>query len=191
MIKSFLRWTVALVMAVGLAVMAPGQAQAAPNAAKCRIVKSNTVGGMNWTRLKVKRVCTDKLKSGTSGTAYLAKRSIQVNFNNQRTTTKQVEKATVHELAHHVEFRTSNAQRAKLYKHLGLKNPKGNYFAINDRYYYNGSMARWKQSPRERLAESVVNCTYGTPNHKGMKLVPKNKCKVFMKDFKQSLAVAR
>jgi len=95
----------------------------------------------------------------------------------RRTSNTAVAKATVHELTHHVEYRTTARQRARLYAGLGIRNPSGNYFAFNDGYYYSGSLARWKASPRERLAESVVDCTYGSPNHKGMKLVPRGKCK--------------
>ena len=67
----------------------------------------------------------------------------------------------------------------------------GNYFAINDAYYYSGPLALWKQSPRERLAESVVNCKLGSPNHSGMALVPRAKFTPFLNEFKASLAAAR
>lgn len=129
---------------------------------KCQIVRSPVVGGFAWRGMPTRR---------TSNTA--------------------VAKATVHELTHHVEYRTTARQRARLYADLGIRNPSGNYFAFNDGYHYSGSLARWKASPRERLAESVVNCTYGSPNHKGMKLVPRGKCKPFLSHFRQALAQAR
>ena len=64
-------------------------------------------------------------------------------------------------------------------------------YAFNDAWYYTGSLSRWKASPRERLAESVVNCRYGRPNHTGMSLVPRYRCTAFLNQYKAALSVAR
>lgn len=184
-----LRAVAALSLTAGLAVAAPTQAEAASS--KCSIVKSSTIAGYNFSTMPTQRVCSQSLAYGTSGVAKLAKKTIVVNYSANRTTNQQVRKATLHEMTHHVEYRTTTAKRAKLYGYVGMGGAKGNYFAVKDAYYYNGSLARWKQSPRERLAESVVNCTYGSPNHKGMKLVPKSQCKSFLKDYRAAIAVAR
>ncbi|MFZ2261206.1 hypothetical protein EDD41_1508 [Luteococcus japonicus] len=155
------RLVLASCIAGSLSAVAPADAATA-SSVKCQIVRSPVVGGFAWRGMPTRR---------TSNTA--------------------VAKATVHELTHHVEYRTTARQRARLYADLGIRNPSGNYFAFNDGYYYSGSLARWKASPRERLAESVVNCTYGSPNHKGMKQVPRGKCKPFLSHFRQALAQAR
>ena len=158
---------------------------------QCAVIQSQTVGGYNWKVMPTSRTCSNSLQAGVSGTSYLVKKNIVVNYSARNTTTTEAAKATVHELTHHVEYRTTAGHRAKLYAYLGVKNPTGNYFAINDKYYYSGPLKLWKQSPRERLAESVVNCTYGTPNHTGMALVSKAQCKPFLNEFRASLAAAR
>lgn len=174
---------------VGTSLTSAPAAQAATN--QCAIIQSTTVGGFTWTKMPTTRVCSNTLKAGVAGQANLGQRRIVVQYSASRTSALEATKATVHELSHHVEYRTTAAHRAKLYSFIGLKNPTGNYFAYNDAYYYNGSLARWKQSPRERLAESVVNCKFGTPNHTGMALVPRSQCAAFLTEFRAALAVAR
>lgn len=183
--------TAAALLTVAATSFALPASQADAATAKCTVIKSKTVGGYNWSKMPVTRYCSNSLAYGASGTAYIAKRSLVINYSERTTTVREVEKATVHELTHHVEYRTTAPERARLYRYLGISNPSGNYFAFNDAYYYNGSMARWRQSPRERLAESVVNCTYGTPNHTGLKLVPKGQCKSFLAEYRKALSVAR
>lgn len=186
------RLVIAGLMTTGLAVTVPATAQAAtPGSAQCAVVNSQTLGGFTWRVMPTARVCSNSLSAGVSGTSYLAKRSITVNYSASHTSTTEVAKATVHELAHNVEYRTTAAHRAKLYSFLGFSNPSGNYFAVDDARYYSGPLSLWKASPRERLAESVVNCTYGAPNHSGMSLVPKARCSAFLSEFKSSLAVSR
>ncbi|WP_394276152.1 hypothetical protein [Luteococcus sp.] len=189
MSSTALRALAALSLTAGLAIAAPTQAAAASS--KCAIVQARTVAGYNFSTMPTRRVCSQSLAYGTSGVAKLASKTIVVNYSARRTSNQQVGKATLHELTHHVEYRTTPARRAKLYGYVGLGDAKGNYFAVKDSYYHNGSLARWKQSPRERLAESVVNCTYGSPNHKGMKLVPRSQCKSFLKDYEAAIAAAR
>lgn len=170
-------------------VLPAGEAEA--TSAKCAIIQSQTVGGYNWRSVPTGRSCSNSLSYGTSGTSYLAQKRMVVNYSERSTTTTAVAMATVHELSHGVEWRTTAAHRAKLYKYLGLNIPSGNYFAINDaKYYSSGSLSDWKKSPRERLAESVVNCTFGKPNHTGMTLVPRTQCKAFLTEFRGSLAAS-
>lgn len=174
-------------LVAGLGVLAPTPAEAAPNL--CNYVRATRVAGFDYGRLPIKRVCRQSLSWGAAGSASMATSTITVHYS-RRTTPREVSKATLHEMTHQVEYRTTPAQRKALYSYLGIKH-SGSYFAFNDAWYYNGSMSRWKASPRERLAESVVNCSYGTPNHSGMKLVPRAKCGAFLKQYRGALSVAR
>ena len=187
--KSALAATLAASTIIISLASAPQAEAARPN--QCATIRSTNVGGFNWRTLPTTRICSNTLKQGVSGQAHLTKKQVVIHYSAQRSSKLEVTKATVHEMAHQVEYRTTPAHRARLYAYMGQKNPTGNYFAINDAYYYSGPLALWKQSPRERLAESVVNCKLGSPNHSGMALVPRAKCTPFLNEFKASLAAAR
>lgn len=187
---NLLRATLALGVVAGSSIgLSPTPAQALDT--RCAIIQTATVGGFDWRRMSTARVCSASLTYGTSGAAQLAQHKVTINYSSRRTSNVEAMKATVHELSHHVEWRTTAAHRARLYRYLGVNDPSGNYFVFNDKYYYSGSLAAWKASPRERLAESVVNCAYGSPNHTGMALVPRAQCTAFLAEFRASLAAAR
>lgn len=162
---------------------------ATPATRYCKDGRITRIGGLYFTGLKVWRDCRNSLSYNvTSGSAQLAKNQMIVNHG-RYTPQRNIDKTTLHEMTHFVEWKSSPAQRAKMYKHLGIRS-NGNYYAIqNDNYYYNSktfSIAKWKKSPRERLAESVVRCVYGSPTFEGMNLVPRSQCKAFIKDFKSA-----
>lgn len=189
MLKQSVRLVLALAMTLtGFVALPSADAHAA--SVKCNVIRSNTVGGYDWTRLRTKRVCQNNLRQGVAGSAQLKARTVTVRYSERRTSVRQVQMATVHELSHEVEYWTTDAKRAKLYSYLGIKNHPS-YFGFNDAYHYSGSLTAWRQSPRERLAESVVHCTYGSTNHSGLVLVPKTQCKAFLKDFRSALSVTR
>ena len=187
MTKNLLRILTAAGLAVGAAAVAPGAAEA--TSAQCAVVRTTNVGGFGYSRIPTKRICRQDLSYGVAGSSSQVNRSLTVRYARSASTT-MVAKAAVHEMTHQVEYRTTTAQRKALYRYLGIRT-SGNYFAFNDAYYYNGSLARWKASPRERLAESVVTCRYGRPNHTGMSLVPRQRCTAFLAQYRAALAVAR
>lgn len=188
MFKQAVRILVAATIALSGVVVASQQAEAA--SPKCTIIRSNTVGGYNWARLRTERVCKRDLTSGVAGSAQLSSRIVTIRYNERRTTMRELQMATVHELAHEVEYWTTDARREKLYTYVGVYNHPS-YFGFNDKYYYSGTLEAWRQSPRERLAESVVFCTYGRTNHTGLVLVPRTQCKAFLNDFRSALSVTR
>ncbi|GAA1392176.1 hypothetical protein [Luteococcus peritonei] len=187
MTSTLVRATLAAALACGSFIAAPSDAQAAGS--QCAAIRATTVAGYNFSRLPTRRVCKQDLRHGVSGTSSQATRTITVHYA-RSTSTTSASKATLHEMTHQVEYRTTPAQRAALYRYLGIRT-SGNYYAFNDAWYYTGSLSRWKASPRERLAESVVNCRYGRPNHTGMSLVPRYRCTAFLNQYKAALSVAR
>lgn len=189
MLKHLVRLALALSLAISAFAVAPAS-RAQALTAKCAIIQSQTVGGYNWSRLRTRRICSNTLSYGAAGSAQLSARTVTIRYSERRTTTLELQKATVHELAHEVEFWTTGPMRAKLYVHVGVYNHPS-YFGFNDTYYYNGTLSAWKQSPRERLAESIINCQYGTPNHTGLKLTPRSQCSALLRDFRAALAVTR
>lgn len=157
-------------------------------ASYCAITKSQVSGGINFSKLRVARVCNVDRNTGTVyGAARLSKNQMVVWFR-PGINPIYVKKATTHELAHFAEWRTTPAMRAKLYSYLGVK-MDGNYFAIPTASGKN--LPAWKANARERLAESAVKCAYGSNSFSGMKLVPQSKCKAFMRDLQTAVNVAR
>lgn len=185
---------VAMVMCAGVA----GTADAAPRKRRavaassyCRDGRVTNIGGLYFTGMKVRQDCRQIYgnRNMTSGLADLWNKTIIINHA-RNTSRRDMDKTRLHEMAHMVEWRTDNKSRARMYRHLGIRT-NGNYFTIqNDNYYYNSktfTIAKWRKAPRERLAESVVYCVYGTPNTYGpIKLVKKRQCKAFMNDFKKA-----
>lgn len=158
-----------------------------------RYCTNGTVGvvgksGTNFTHLRTYRKCLNIPKGyNVAGMARISRNQIDIQSANTTTKT-DVDKATLHEMVHIVEYRTTATDRKKLYSYLSVPTT-GNYYALSTSSGSN--LAVWKKNPRERLAEAVVQCQFGSPNHTGMMLVPKAKCSKFMSTFKLATAHAK
>lgn len=164
------------------------QAEAASVSRKCAIIRSNSVGGINFTRLRVARSCNARPQTGVGGKSFLATNTLQVTYNERTSSTTQIAKTTTHELTHFVEWKTTPAMRQRLYSYLGVRT-NGAYGSVPT--VPGSNLAAWKQSARERLAESVVACRFGTNTFPGMRLVPRNKCGAFISTLNQAIAVSK
>lgn len=187
--KSFIGMllTAVLVTMWSVGGLAP-KAEAARVVNKCAIVKSTTVGGINFGPLKVNRSCVTHAIHGVGGKARLSRNTAVVMYHNGTSSPTQIAKTTTHELTHFVEYKTTNFWRKRLYAHLGVRT-NGNFSDVKT--ISGRNLAKWKKSERERLAESVVQCRFGTPTFTGMKLVPTNKCSAFIRDLNNAIRASK
>lgn len=178
-------------LTIGFTAATPAQAvsPSKANAIRCAEVQKKAVGGFDFTKLNVRAICAPDNSRGVGGWALSD--TISVSYGKTKTTLTQIRKAVLHEYVHVVEFRSTdkngkNYAYARLYRLLGVES-NGDYLPYGG---YNG-MKAWKADPSERLAESLVRCTYGSPNWSGMNLVPKAQCGQLRTLFQQALNEAK
>lgn len=152
--KNFVAGIAAVVTVASGALIPAVNAQAAPRPSSALV---RTVAGVNYRPLNVMAQFTYDANNRTttaSGLAFPEKSRIQI-FYGPRTTQREIDYAITHEMMHIVDALGNKAQRQKLYGFMG----------VSPRDWRNGangaSLATWKASPQEGLAESWARMHFG------------------------------
>lgn len=184
--------TLALTLLPATTAATPSASAAAKSSSwVCATVNARTLYGVDYGRLKVKRRCVLTRDFATSGESKLGANTLTVSAD-PRATRTEVAQTTLHELVHHVDWRTTKAYRKQLYSFLGYRT-NGSFWSVpSPAANWDGrNLNVWRSDPHERLAESVVRCQTGSARLSGMKLVPKSRCAALLSTYKKAMKAVR